>query len=225
MAKISELDNLPSNSDASKEHAAPMVKEVSQIQPVATGKRKDGKKRSKLSKFGDALFSTDDRPRTDITNDIVVPALKGTFLDVVSAMTGAVTNAFELALFGDMQGRTRSRERRGSHRNGYIDYSASSRSRGSEDRRRESSRSSRELQDFSEIDFDTWEDANEVLSNMKDLLTRYDRWVSVADFYALSGVSYTYQDRNWGWTDLSQAYPIRDGSSYILVLPKPEYIR
>lgn len=224
MAKI-DMDNYPSNSNAAKEAPKAQASDTRALKPVASGKKKEVKKKGALSKFGSALFSVDDRPKTDITNDIVIPALKGTFLDVVSAITGAVTNAFELALFGDMHGRTRSRDRDRRYRNGYIDYSSNSR-RGSEDRgRRETSMASKELQDFSEIDFDTWEEANEVLTNMKDILNRYERWVSVADFYALSGVSYTYQDRNWGWTDLSQAYPIRDGSSYILVLPKPEYIK
>lgn len=226
MAKISDFDNLPSNSAASKaEKEAPVEKAT--IVPVATGKRREKTKKRGVKKFADALFAVDDGPKMDITEDIVVPAVKNTFLDVVSAITGAVTNAFEIALFGDMHGRTRSRDRRDRdrYRNGYIDYSSSSSRRGSEDRRERGSSRSRELQDFTDIDFDTWEDANDVLTNMKDLLNRYDRYVTVADFYALAGVSYTYQDRNWGWTDLSNAYPIRDGAVYILVLPKPEYIK
>lgn len=230
MAKISDFDELPSNSAASKAAESSKPDKPTAIAPVASGKRREKTKKHGVKKFADALFAVDDGPKMDITEDIVVPAVKNTFLDVISAITGAVTNAFEVALFGDMHGRTRSRDRRDRdrYRNGYIDYSSSSSSRrGSEDRRdrdRGSARS-RELQDFTDIDFDTWEEANDVLTNMKDLLSRYDRYVTVADFYALAGVSYTYQDRNWGWTDLSNAYPIRDGSVYILVLPKPEYIK
>lgn len=229
MAKIEEFDNLPGNSAASKDEKAAEPVKPATITPVAAGKRREKTKKRGMKKFADALFSVDDRPKMNITEDIVIPAVKNTFLDVISAVTGAVTNAFEIALFGDMHGRTRARDRRDRdrYRNGYIDYSSSSSRRGSEDRRgsdRGSSRS-RDLQDFTDVDFDTWEEANDVLTNMKDLLNRYDRYVTVADFYALAGISYTYQDRNWGWTDLSNAYPIRDGAVYILVLPKPEYIK
>lgn len=219
MAKIDlpEMDKMPGNSNSGGE-----AKQA--IKPVASGKRLEKTKKTGAKKFVSSLFSVDDRPRLDITEDIVVPALKNTFLDVISAITGAVTNAFEIALFGDMHGRTKSRSRdRDRFKNGYIDYTSKSDrlSRSS----REHSRTSRELMDFSDIEFDTWEEANDVLTNMRDLLNRYESYVTVADFYALSNVSYTYQDRRWGWTDLSSAYPIRDGSVYVLVLPKPESIK
>ena len=213
MAANDSLANRPGNSNASKEAASRMAK-------VAAGRKKELKKRSKIMSIGDALFNSDDRPKTDITKDIVEPALKNTLLDIISAITGAITDAFAYVIFdGDIPARSR-RDRKSSDRfrNGYIDYSAHG---GSEDKRRSVSRASRELQDFSEVDFDTWEEANDVLTNMRDLLNRYEKYVTVADFYALSGVSYSYNDRTWGWTDLSKAYPIRDGSSYILVLPKP----
>ena len=220
-----KMDEMPGNSKLANSKAMNMAREsATALKPVAKGTRKEKKKG--LKKFTSSLFAVDDGPRMDITEDIVVPALKNTFLDVISAITGAVTNAFEIALFGDMHGRTRSRDRYRDRddrrRNGYIDYSSNK--KGSEDRRSRSS-ASRELMDFTEIDFDTWEDANDVLTNMRDLLNRYERYVTVADFYALAGVSYTYQDRKWGWTDLSSAYPIRDGSCYVLVLPRPEPVK
>lgn len=219
MAKIelTEMDKMPGNSD--KRQTGTVATDKKTVGPVAQGKKREAKK---SKRFLSSLFSVEDGPKMDITEDIVVPALKNTFLDVVSAITGAITNAFEIALFGDMHGRTRSKSNRDRFKNGYIDYSsASSRDRSSS----RQSRASKELMDFSDIEFDTWEEANDVLTNLRDLINRYDSYATVADFYALSGQSYTYQDRKWGWTDLSSAYPIRDGSVYILVLPKPEAIK
>lgn len=214
---MSDLDNKPGNSAKARESRAEQARA---LQKLAAGKKRE-KKRSKLKSIGDAFFGDDDRPKTDITKDIVEPALKNTLLDVISAITGAITDAFAYVIFqGDVPRRSY-RDRRDSRRfsSGYVDYSSS---KGSEDRRgRQISRQSRELQDFTEVEFETWEEANDVLTNMRDLLNKYEQYVTVADFYALSGVSHSYNDRMWGWTDLSSAYPLRDGGCYILVLPKP----
>ena len=217
-----DLD-LPGNSEKAREkakYARKKEEERHEPEAIAKGHKAAPKKTGAVRKFGKALFGDlSDAPKMDITEDVIIPAVKNTVLDTVSAVTGTVTNAFEIALFGEV----RRRDRRGSrNRNGYIDYS----SRGSEDRdrRREPTRRQREMHDFSDVTYETRDEAMDVLSRLRDLIDDYDE-ARVSDFYALSGISSSYQDRNWGWEDLSRAYPERDGSVYILVLPKPIYLK
>lgn len=219
MSEKNELD-LPGNSSKAKDYAS-RKKERTEPTAVAKGKKQD-KKPGAVKRFGKALFGDlSDAPKMDITEDVIIPAVKNTVLDTVSAVTGTVTNAFEIALFGEV--RRRGRGNRRETRNGYIDYSASS--RGSEDRRgRSLSRRDREMFDFSNITYETRDDAMDVLERLRDLIDDYDE-ARVSDFYSLSGITPSYQDRKWGWDDLSRAYPERDGPEYILVLPKPVYLK
>lgn len=62
-------------------------------------------------------------------------------------------------------------------------------------------------------------EAETVLDRLYDLLKEYE-CASVADLYSLVGLSSSYTDQKWGWTDLhgSQIRRVRDG--YILELPK-----
>jgi hypothetical protein len=56
---------------------------------------------------------------------------------------------------------------------------------------------------------------------MYDLLKDYEL-VSISDLYSIVGLTASYIDNKWGWTDLngSQVRRVRDG--YVLELPKVE---
>ena len=63
-------------------------------------------------------------------------------------------------------------------------------------------------------------EAETVLDRLYDLLKDYES-VTVSDLHSLVGLSSSYTDQKWGWTDLhgSQVRRVRDG--YIIELPKP----
>lgn len=54
------------------------------------------------------------------------------------------------------------------------------------------------------IIFDSKSDAEEVLEQMNDLISRYG-YVSVSDFYELCGLSSRYTDNMYGWDNISNA--------------------
>lgn len=64
-------------------------------------------------------------------------------------------------------------------------------------------------------------EAETVIDRMYDLLREY-KTVSIADLYALIGVTSTYVDQNWGWTDLHGAGVQRVREGYVLNLPRPQ---
>ena len=70
------------------------------------------------------------------------------------------------------------------------------------------------------IEFDSANDANEVLSYMIDSIEQYGL-VTVADFYELSGVASKFTDHQFGWTNLNgvRVVPIRGGGFYISFPP------
>ena len=238
-------DNLPSNSDKTRNYSK--VKELNEKErptpkAVASGVMKPRKK-GIFGKVKGFIFDDElDAPTFNINEDIIKPQIKNTFLDILSAISGGILDSFESALFKDSYARgKRSRRGRGrdreEYRNGYIDYSAPSRGRGSEDRdRRELSRAAREMQDFSDITYYNGRDENgreitarqaadKVLGDLRELVDIYGN-ARVSDFLVLSRFSPSYQDKKWGWYDLSKAHKERtsDGG-YYLVLPKPVLLK
>lgn len=73
---------------------------------------------------------------------------------------------------------------------------------------------------------DTWSDAEDVRDELSMAMERY-KCISVSDFNAATHVEDAdYQDRNWGWYDISemQFRPSIDGKIEI-VMPRPERLR
>lgn len=87
------------------------------------------------------------------------------------------------------------------------------------------SRRARETHDFDEILLETRAEAEEVLAKLGDMINRYDS-VSLSDLYQLVGLTPTYTDEKWGWTNLEEASysRVRNGGQpvYLLNLPRPE---
>lgn len=75
--------------------------------------------------------------------------------------------------------------------------------------------------DYNDLEFDSRLDADSVLSELCDMLERY-QFVSVMDYYEVSGVTgYDYTADKWGWTDLTSAKIIFDRNGhYIIRFPK-----
>lgn len=71
-----------------------------------------------------------------------------------------------------------------------------------------------------ELRFDNRGDAEAVLMRLKECIDVY-HMATVADFYDLSGVKYSFTDNNYGWTDLTNVKVIRNfDGSYSIDFPR-----
>jgi hypothetical protein len=105
---------------------------------------------------------------------------------------------------------------------GYIQYNRMS---GQQSRlpsaQRAISRQARGRHDFDEIVLDSRTEAEQVIDQLFDVVSRYES-ATVADLYALVGLAAAHTDYKWGWTDLQGAGVSRIRDGFILDLPDPE---
>lgn len=209
------MENYPPNSQRAR-NAETAPQEPKKIERVVTGEVI--RRKPPLSK---RMFSTlVDGDRKSVIEyvimDVIVPAAKDMVAD-------AVSQGVERMIFGE----ARSRPRRGSGppsgRNGYVSYN---RIGGVTPNRRDEGRSisrrARASHDFDEIILDTRPEAEEVMDRLFDMVSQYGE-ATVKDLYELVGISPTYTDDKWGWTDLQglKCERLRNGG-YLLDLPRPE---
>ena len=72
---------------------------------------------------------------------------------------------------------------------------------------------------YNDIVFSNRGDAEEVLSEMLEILEHFEV-VSVADLFDLAGFSFKYTDEKYGWTNLQDARVERVCGGYTIRLPK-----
>lgn len=171
-------------------------------QPVVNGPVKV-KKKSEVKKFADVFISEDvSKVKEYVVMDVLVPAVKKAISDII-------TNGVDMILYGET-GRTRKS-------NGPTDKVSY---RRYYDERREPSRSvTRSTYDYDNIILVTRGEAERVLDQMQDIINEY-RMVSVADLYDLVGVTGSYTDNKYGWTDIHTAKVTRVRDGYVLDLPR-----
>lgn len=155
--------------------------------------------------------------------EVLVPAAKDTIADVV-------TQGIERTLYGDGP-RSTTRRGGGGYRPGraesyvaYNRYATPGSSQGSRTRERDEPRMSqrgRAAHDFDEIILDSIGEANEVIEQLFELVSKFER-ARVADLYDMVGIDSAHTDYTWGWTDLRGARASRVSGGYLLNLPKPE---
>lgn len=153
--------------------------------------------------------------------DVVVPAIKALVVDVFQ-------QGVERLVYGDVRGRMRPGSGIVSgivngtinNRTPYNNLSKSSSIRQDSSNGREMSKRGREVHDFDEIILATRGEAEAVIDGLTAILDEYES-ASVYDLYELVGVTGSFADNKWGWTNLagSQVESIRQG--YLLTLPKP----
>ena len=176
------------------------------------------------------LFFGDDGLRgvTDhLVRDIFIQSIQTTISDVatntINTISYVATTSIKRAIFGesyDDRSRNSNDYWHGSRR--YVDNRmSSSRGRGYVDYSRQSEKAlhhkSENLSNVVRvIEFDSANDANDVLSYMIDSVEQYGL-VTVADFYELSDVASKFTDHQFGWTNLDgvRVVPIRGGGFYI----------
>lgn len=193
-------DEFKSNSHKSKE-----VDEKKKVEKVVKGKVKTKKKNS-ITKFADVFVSEDvSSVKSYIIGEVLIPAMK-------KALSDIVTNGIDMILYGE-SGVTK-RKSPGS-RVSYTNYY----DRRDRDGYRYDDRRVRAGYDFNDVILDSRGEAEDVLSRMDELIDNYGI-VSVADFYDLCGITGSYTDNKYGWTDIRSAQVVRVRDGYKIKLPR-----
>jgi len=209
--KPSNPYGLPSNSNKDKVPVPKERPEITKITSMGVTRKKPLGRKIKESFMGDDAQSVG----SYILFDVVIPSAKSLILDMF-------TQGLERSLYGDSHGRSKlNRDRLSSgNRTSYQKmYNGSPDTRGSRDERRELSTRERSEHNFDDVILANRGEAEEVLEKLQDLINDYDQ-AAVADMYMLIGITPSYTDNKWGWTDIrgSRVDAVRGG--YLLVLPR-----
>lgn len=206
------MTEFPSNS---KNSQPPQPEPERVVEQVVTGEV-TSRKKSLGRRFREVFIGGDTKTVISyVFSDVLMPQAKEMFVE-------AVSSGFEKLIYGEARPgrRTGTRHPTGPGPTNYTRYAVRGNNpigrQGVEDRR---PAASVRTQDIDDILLATRPEAELVIDRMYDLLRDYEV-VTVADLYSLVGLSSSYTDRKWGWTDLqsSEVRRVRDG--YILVLPK-----
>lgn len=194
------MEEYKPNSHKSKEEQQAEKK----VEKVVSGSVK-ARKKSEIQKFADVFIQEDaQKVKSYILMDVLVPAVKKAISDIV-------TNGVDMILYGE----TGQTKKRGSASK--VSYRSYYEKR--DDRRDHSSGRTRTGYDYDDIVLDNRGETEEVLSRMDELIAAYGL-VSVADFYDLVGITGSYTDNKYGWTDIRSASVVRVRDGYMIKLPR-----
>lgn len=205
-----EINDFEPNSHKYNEQKA-LEAERPKIEAVATGTTSK-RKRSLFRRFADTFFTEDvGDVKTYILYDVVIPAIKENVADIINS-------AVSMIFFGEAF--RRSRKQAGSSTGSKINYGSYFNS-GERRERMPAYNRSRIAHNFEDVVFDNRADAESVLDGMIEILNSEYRQVSVADFYDLAGISTSFTDNKYGWTDLRGSRVTGSPSrGYIIELPR-----
>lgn len=210
------MQDLPSNSKAAR---GPEPRE--KLKPVTSaeaGRRKKGLGRQ----FRETFFSGNGKEAlTYMGEEVVVPAIRDLIYD-------ALHSGLDQIVYGNRTGRRRGTSAAmGSTPGPTVNYSSiSTPTRASSQAKRSMSSSSRARHNFDELVISSIHEANEVLDNLFEQVSRHGQ-ASVADLYELTNIRPEHTDERWGWTNLRGAQAIRlpRDKGFVLDLPRPEELR
>lgn len=140
-----------------------------------------------------------------IVEDVLIPGVKNTFVQVVYTIFDGIANGFEMLLFGDKaRGQRRGFPQRTNQGPGTYHYNYSGIASTAGGYTREMPHTTplmgRSVYDkCSGIAFASRKDAEEVLFNIADLIQDYGS-ATVADFLESANERHEYTDRHYGWT-------------------------
>ncbi len=209
------IPDFPANSKIKKESEA-----VTKEEPATKAKKVvSGSVITKKKGFGKKLaevFVGENAGNVSgyILHDVLIPAAKATLSEMVSS-------GIEMLLFGEARPRNSRRDQPRS----YVNYSSISSQPRSvyrpEDSRRDPSSRNRAVHDFDDVLFTSRFDAQEVLDLLIERINKYDQ-ATIMDLYDLSGITSSFVDDKWGWTNLSSASISRDrrGEYWVINLPR-----
>lgn len=182
------------------------------ITPVVSGGAVRRKK-SLRKQFSETFVAGDARTALRyVAFDVLLPAVKDMVVE-------SFTQGIEKLIFGDSRRRGSTSPMAGP--TGYVSYNRYSMASRSSGPSRALSRQARARHNFDEIILDDRVEAENVVDNLFELVSRYES-ATVADLYELVGLNSTHTDHKWGWTDLHGAGVTRVRGGYLLDLPEPE---
>ena len=185
-----------------------------EVQKVVKGTVRKHEKTT-AEKLKDSFFN-------ELLYEVLIPSAKE-ILDTV------IISTKDIILYGEVREQSsRSRGGRGS----YVSYDGYSRSSVRRKKDREIARRARF--DFTDIEFDSLDEIDAVIDELKDVWSIYNE-ISVANFYQASGYSVSPVDHNWGWLDIrafttADTYKVRSKNpdtgeieeKWVIDLPKPK---
>lgn len=193
----------PSNSKGGKDR--PVVKQVTQ-NPVKQ------REKSMMTRVGEAFKGDSAKSVGDfVVFDVLIPMVKTAIFD-------SVTQGFERALLGNVR-RSPSGYRpaiRGQSYDAPYRPSFTSSSPYTSSSRTPVTAPS----DFKEVLVATRIEGEKVLDLMSELLDRYGL-VRVSDFNAAVGITGSFTDEKWGWTELRNTSLRRVYDGYLVIMPNP----
>lgn len=194
-----------SNSNKSKTEAVKQAEEK-RVEKVVTGKVVT-KKRSGFSKFAGEFISEDAKNiKSYVIGDVLIPAFKKAISDII-------TDGIDIILYGG-NGRSRSGRSnadRVSYRSYYDDRRPSD--------RLITSRYSSNSYSYDDIILDSRGEAEEVLARMDELMDTYGL-VRVADLKDLVGITGSYTDNKYGWTNIRNAEIVHVRDGWMIKMPR-----
>lgn len=192
----------PNSNKYKEEQAANVKKDEKRVEKVVTGKVIT-KKEGFFTRMFKGFISEDAKDvKSYVFGDVLIPAIKKAISDIV-------TDGIDIILYGESRGkRGRSTADRVSYRN-YYDRSDSYR------------RPAPSYNDYSydNIILETRGEAEEVLARMDELMDTYGL-VRVADLKDLVGITGTYTDNKYGWTNIRSAEVVRVRDGFTIKMPR-----
>lgn len=202
------MEDYKPNSYKHKEEERKNTAEQKKLEKIISGTAKT-KKKSEAKKFAEVFVSEDiSRVKDFIFMDVLVPAVK-------KAISDMVRNGIDMILYGEsgISKKSNGATSNISYRN-YYDNAARSTSRPSY---REPL--SRSTYNYDDIILETRGEAEAVISQMDEIIATYG-FAKVADLYDLVGVTGSYTDNNYGWTDIRSTQVIRTRDGYMIKMPR-----
>lgn len=192
-------------------------KEKRQLTKVVEGSA-EIKKKSKFEKVMEDFIVRDLKDiGYYIWKDVMVPGLK-------DAMADTINNTVGMMFWGDAGAYGGGRKRRKGEKE---DYGRFSRSGGGRRRRDEDddddrpSRRRRDNQEYNNIELDSARDCKAVLDELEDQIEEFGQ-ASIADLYALTGISSEFTDNHYGWYDMDGFDYVHVRGGWLLKVPKPK---
>lgn len=197
------MEQYKSNSHKSKDAEAAKAEEK-KVEKVVTG----GVRKKKPSALGSFFNSKDiSEIKEYLIEDILKPTAKNLIYDLVC-------NGANMLLGEPVRSKSKSPGSKVSYRSYGEHYN---------ERKDYNKPRSQQAYSYTDLIFDNRADAEEVLYRMEEILDNFQA-VSVSDLFDMAGVTGSYTDNKFGWTNLDDAYVERVRDGYIINLPKASTI-
>lgn len=194
----------PSNSKVSK----PTQPEKEKVKPVVSGKT-SLQKESLGQKIRKMFIPSDIKDiRTYAIEQILIPGAKDLVLSII-----------ELTFYGRTSRRVGSGiVQRNQTNYSYISSSSQPLSRVT------ISRSDRATHNFRNVVYSSYEETENVISTLLDLVDRYGQ-ATVADYYDASNIESDWASADWGWRSFNKLESRRIADGYVIDMPQPIYLK